>query len=198
MLDLAQEIVPARGLGGFEVGKPLSDYVETLRLDHSVVKARTHGLWQIVYSIPQIYSGTDEEWHEHHDRMDAWMAARLRGEDADLGEVNDALRRPETEPAIEVWVDVRDGIIDAVAALPRYEGAFRNLRAGMTLAESRAAEPALVESLFLDQTTVSGVRGLVLIFDPSDPDFAERPDDVALAEIKVFDPSRSDEGIKPY
>jgi hypothetical protein len=197
-LDLTADIVPARGLGGFEVGRPLSVYQEILRIDHQAVVPRVHGLWQVVYRMPQLYEPSDDELRQFLDAMEEFQRRKLAGLDATPDEAVSSITGPSSPPAIELWVDIRDGVIDAVTALPGYEGRFRKLRAGLTYREARAVEPQIQETTFIDETTIEGVDGLRLWFDPADPDESEIRDQAILEGIVVFDPSRTDDGIKPY
>jgi hypothetical protein len=199
-LDLAQEIRPAGGLGGFEVGSPLTDYRELLR--HGVlfdrVTPRVHGLWQIVYRISQIYDETAEESERHDQAFKDWKRWRKAGEEADLTPIVDIVRPPDDPPAIDLWVDVRDGLVDAVTALGGYQSGFRSVRVGMSFGEARVVEPGLVRtSAFLDEIAIEASDGIVLWFEPADPD-PDQEDAATLEGITVFDPARSWGGIKPF
>jgi hypothetical protein len=197
-LDLEAEIVPGVGLGGFEVGQPIRAYEEVLRADDEAVVPRVHGLWQVVFRMTQIYVPADEEYHLSFDAMEEFHARKRAGLEASLDLAASFFERPESGPAIEVWVDVRDGIIDAITALPAYQGTLGALRAGMTLGEVCAADARVEAPDFLDETTIAGVEGVRLWFEPADPAApADRPD-ARLEGIVVFDPSRSGDGIKPY
>jgi hypothetical protein len=196
-LDLTAPIVPARGLGGFHVGRPLVEYEHLLRLDREAVTPRVHGLWQVVFRLDQIYVPTLAEDIGSHWRFRQFSRSRRRGDDADFGDVLAVYDRPETVPAIDLFVDVRDGIIDAVVALPGYHGTLRAVRPGMTFGEVEAVEPRLNVPFFLDETTIDGVEGVGLWLDPPDPD-PDRRAQVPLEGIAVFDPARTRDGIKPY
>ncbi len=196
-LDLHAPIVPARGLGGFEVGRPLVDYEQLLRTDHEAVEPRVHGLWQVVFRVSQIYVATMREDIRSHWRMRQFSRRRQRGGEADLGEVLAVFKRPEMAPAIDLFVDVRDGVIDAVVALEGYHGTFGSIRTGMTFGEVEAIERRLNAPFFLDETTIEGIEGLGFDFEPPDPD-PEWRSKVPLQGIRVFDPARSRDGIKPY
>lgn len=195
LLDLRTPIVPGIGLGGFEVSRSLSEYQELLRADNAV-EPRVHGLWQVVYRFGQIYEATNEELEAHFDAWDEFRRKKAGGLEADLEDVLQPIKPPDSEPAIDLWVDVRDGIVDAVAALPGYEGRLGALRAGMTYGEARAAEARMTDVSFLDETTIEGIEGVTLWFDPPDPDPGSR-DRARLEAIVVFDASRTDNGIKP-
>jgi hypothetical protein len=198
-LDLDSEIVPAHGLGGFEVGRALSDYEELLRSGYVFdrVVPRIHGFWQVVYRISQIYEVTPEESAHYYAAHAEWSELRRAGKDADLESVVEIIKPPDEPPAIDLWVDARDGLIDAVTALDAYAGGFRALRVGMTYAESREVESNIVPHAFLDDTTIDGVQGLVLCYEPADPNPGHEGE-ARLDGITVFDPTRSDQGIKPY
>lgn len=194
-LDLQADIVPGESLGGFEVSRPISDYEDLFRADTEGVVPKVWGFWQVVYRLTQIYVPTDEEYHSSFDAMEEFSRRKLAGLEADLPTV---FERPESAASIEVWVDVRDGIIDAVAALPGYEGSLGGLRVGMTLAEVRAREPRIEMLSFADEVRVVGVEGVRLWFDPAEPDTDAELDEALLERIMVFDPSRSDFGVKSY
>ena len=66
----------------------------------------------------------------------------------------------------------------------------------MTYGEARKYEPKMDDVFFVDETTIAGVEGVRLWFEPPDPD-PEWRDDCRLEGIVVFDPTRSDDGIKP-
>jgi hypothetical protein len=205
-LDLTADIVPARGLGGFEVGRPVSEYQRILRtLPHgkdesSGVLPRVHGLWQVVYRMPQLYEPSEEEMDGYYKAMDEFRRRKRAGLDATLDEAVSFITRPPSAPAIDLWVDVRDGVIDAVTALPGYEGRFRELYAGMTYGQARAVEPQIQDVGFMEETPMVGVDGLRLWFDEPAPEpmSPEVRDKAILQGIVVFDPSRTDNGVKPH
>jgi hypothetical protein len=127
-LDLAAEIVPARGLGGFEVGQPVGTYQEILRTlpydrdECRGVVPRMHGLWQVVYRMPQLYEPSEEDMDGYYRAMAEFHRRKRAGLDATLSEAVSFITPRPSAPAIDLWVDVRDGLVDAVAALPGYEG----------------------------------------------------------------------------
>lgn len=199
-LDLSLSIEPGRGLGGFEVGVPISRYREILRRHHRSIWRDVNGLWQVVYRMPQLYRETTEESMAWLEAAQEWSKKRRRGEDADLGDVVSLMPRPEPEPpAIEVWVDLRDGIIDAVEALAPYQGSFRGLRVGTTFRDTRKAEDVFVrDDDPSHHARIHGVEGIVLSFSEFVSDSEPARDDAVIEAIIVFDPTRSDDGIKSY
>ncbi len=196
-LDLEADVVPGLGLGGFEVGRSITDYEDILRQDPEAVVARVHGLWQVVYQLAQIYVPSSDEWELHFDAMAEFSRMKRAGLDANLDRAVSFIARPESPPAIDLWVDVRDGVIDAVTALRGYRGSLAGVRAGMTFAEARAAEPRIETPVFADETRIAGLEGVRLWFEPADPE-PDALDGTLLEGIVVFDPTRTDDGIKPY
>jgi hypothetical protein len=192
LLDLKAPIVPAVGLGGFEVGRHMVEYQELLSEDFRGVTPRVHGLWQVVYRLSQLWTPSDEDMEASFDYLEDFRRKKEAGIEVTL---ENPFETPESDPAIDLWVDIRDGIVDAVTALPGYEGQRGSLRAGMTYREARRAEPRMTDVFFLDETTIVGVEGVSLWFDPADPE-PEQRDEARLEGIVVFDPTRSDDGIK--
>jgi hypothetical protein len=200
-LDLSLDIVPGTGLGGFEVGVHISRYEELLRRNAQFIPREVSGLWQVVFGVPQLFDATPEESVRFLDASREWRERRSRGEDADLGEVVALIAKPDpTPPALNLWVDLRDGVIDAIDALDAYKGSFRRLRTGMTFADARSVETLVTENSDSDrQARVRGIDGLLLEFSGgvSDEGWTGR-DEETLVAITVFDPERSDEGIKSH
>jgi hypothetical protein len=193
-VDIFEDIIPAEGLGGFRVGVPLGTYEKVLSLDQRSIQARVIPFWQVAYRLPQLYRLSSKE----RQQLLAVTEERLRQRNVAKTSEH-AIRPGPVAGIVELWVDVRDGVIDAVAALGDYRGRFRQLSMGVTYGEARILEPQLRETDFIEDTTVKGVTGLRLEFSPSAPDASLQARARArLTRVVVFDPKRTSTGYKDW
>jgi hypothetical protein len=207
MLDLSAPIVPARGLGGLEIGRNVVAYGQLLSeaigvdpLEDAVVEWKyIFSLYEARYRLTQVYEMTDEEF----DRMLDENEERFRRIDQGESPENLDLWVPDQPepgpPAVEVCVDIRDGTVFALHALEGYKGQlFDKVRTGMTGGEAMKAEPRF--ELHWDGLRVEGIDGLRvgLSFSGAEADLEPEQAEVATVnEIWVYDPKRSDDGVLP-
>jgi hypothetical protein len=190
LLDLDESIAPGVGLGGLRLGTHVSDLRDVLFCARGdAFDARVLGFWQVRYRIGQAFEWTDEELLAAAEWPHESVRRRERGlEPVDLATV--VAEHPPPVPAIEIGVDVRDGVVFSLSALGGYSGTlFGTLRPGMLFGEARAADSRVRFDYALDEATIEGLDDVVLSLSESDPE-PSYVDELRLEEISVFLPER--------
>ena len=204
LLDLSAPIVPAQGLGGLAIGRNVSDYggllADAMEPDELIVTGwkYVYSLYEARYRLGQVYGLTDGEVDQALRAGLDFFGRRKRDELVDYWSKVPEPPSPGP-PAVEICVDIRDGLVFALRALEGYEGAlFERVTTGMTGAEAMVVEPRL--ELHWDGLRIGGVDGLLVALsldgqqDDLEPEEAER---ATVHEICVYDPARSDAGRLP-
>lgn len=190
VLELEAPIVPGVGLAGLEIGGSVTELRHVLlAADADEIDARIVGLWHARYRLSQVFEWTDEEVFAAADWVHESARRRERGlEPIDLATV--VPEHPPPVPAIEIGVDVRDGVVFSLTALGGYSGAlFDTLRPGMLFGDARGADPRVGFDSTLDEATIDGFDGIALSLSDSDPE-PSRVDELRIDQISVFLPER--------
>jgi hypothetical protein len=200
LLDLAAPIVPGRSLAGLEIGRSVVEYGDLLLAadsyngDNSDWK-HIFSLWEARYRFGQVYEWTNWEFFKSTRSLGKIRRRQRRGKppgDLFVPEAPDP-----GPPAVELAVDLRDGLVFALHALGGYKGKlFDSLSVGMTGAEALEFETRIRYEEQEGALMVADEPGVLLTLEPYGWDL--EPEDVRVAtigEIWVYDHHRAPGGV---
>jgi hypothetical protein len=215
LLDLEAPILPAIGLGGLGVGRHVVEYGDLLaewssNFDSYRLRGETWespasdgdwkrfrmGLYEASYRLGQVHSWTDEEDARFHEWLPATRAARAEGRQPPDVEDYVPVLPPLGPPALDICVDVRDGVVFKLAALWAYPGLLKDtVRVGMTAGEVIERLPDVEYRYDLGALALED-GGVLLDLGPGGTDLDETElQEQRVDEIWVFDPIRAQDGL---